>query len=126
MKVRFVKQLLLGCFFLGSLLSQAQDPYLQSGDKTAEEIAIILTGNYQAELGMTVSQGSKFRQKVEEFQIRRQEIDRLDIPAAEKMALMKELSRQETAEMANILTKPQLRAYKRLKRTMQPEQVTIN
>ncbi len=126
MKLQYLNFLLLGFLFLGPVDINAQDPYLQSENKTAEEIAIALTRDYQAELGMTVEQGSKFRQKVEEFQIRRQKIDKMDLPVPEKMVLMKKLSRQETAEIANILTNPQLRAYKRLKQSMQPEQVTIN
>ncbi|TDQ31359.1 hypothetical protein [Zeaxanthinibacter enoshimensis] len=126
MKLQYLNFLLLGFLFLAPVDINAQDPYLQTENKTAEEIAIALTRDYQAELGMTVEQGSKFRQKVEEFQIRRQKIDKMDLPMPEKMVLMKKLSRQETAEIANILTNPQLRAYKRLKRSMQPEQVTIN
>ncbi|NNF19962.1 MAG: hypothetical protein HKN61_09295 [Flavobacteriaceae bacterium] len=126
MKFHLAPYLLMISLFLTPLAVQAQDPYLQSEDQTAEEIAIALTSSYQAELGMTVEQGNKFRQKVEEFQIRRQEINQMDRPVRERMNLMKKLSRQENAEMANILTRPQLRAYKQLKKELQPEQVTVN
>ncbi|MDC6351477.1 hypothetical protein PP178_07915 [Zeaxanthinibacter sp. PT1] len=126
MKIQLAPYILLISLFLTQLSVQAQDPYLQSEDQTAEEIAVALTSSYQAELGMTVEQGNKFRQKVEEFQIRRQEIDQMDLPVRERMTLMKKLSQQENAEMANILTRPQLRAYKQLKKELQPEQVTVN
>ncbi len=115
-------------FTLGLLtisLGYAQDPYLQNSAGTQEEIAAELTRAYQDDLGMTVEQAAKFRIKAEEYLIRQAEIKERDFPAGAKLALLKELSRSETAEMRNILTLPQYRAYKRLKKDLQPVQVTI-
>lgn len=103
----------------------AQDPYLQESSTYTGDRAVELTKAYQDDLGMTIEQSVKFRSKIEEYLIRRNTIREKDLPVKQKLAMLKDLSRMETAEMRNILTLPQYRYYKRLKRKFQPVQVLI-
>lgn len=109
----------------GTISLHAQDPYLQKGNPDAEKRAEALTRLYQDDLGMTIEQGNQFMIKAEEYVIRRNEVRSRDLATKKKLALLKELSRMETAEMRTILTLPQYRAYKRLKKDLQPIQVTV-
>jgi hypothetical protein len=104
---------------------RAQDPYLQKDDELAEAQATTLMKMYQDDLGMTVDQALQFRAKATEFMIRHNEIQKERLPASEKLKLLRELSRQETAEMANILTQPQYRLYRKLKKSYQPIAVVV-
>lgn len=103
----------------------AQDPYLQEGEKELEKVATDLMRRYQQELGMTVEQAILFRDKVEEFEIRRDEVKTRNLPVKEALRLLGAISRQETAEMANILTRPQLRVYRKLKSSLQPVELVV-
>ena len=105
---------------------EAQDPYLQNEVRGADERANTLMRAYQAELGMTVEQALLFRNKAEEFVIRRQRLQQKDLPVEEKIRLLQQLSDQETAEMGNVLTRIQLRAYQKLKLTIQPVAVVVD
>jgi hypothetical protein len=60
-----------------------------------------------------------------EFIIRQKEIKALEITDHKKLQLLTKLSKQETAEMANVLTRPQLRYYRRLKKDYQPVLVLV-
>ncbi len=115
--------LLISCCCSGPV--QAQDPYLQHGNREAREQANRLMQYYQQELGMQVEQAFLFRNKAEEFIIRRQKLKALDMTVKEKLHMLRELSDQETAEMANILTRPQLRAYRKLKPGIQPVEIVV-
>lgn len=119
------KILLFILVFSTSSTMFGQDPYLQKDKNSAEKQANELTRAYQAELGMTVEQAVLFQKKAEEFVLRRNEIISRDFTTKEKLGLLKRLSKQETAEMANILTLPQVRQYKKLKKDIQPIQVVV-
>lgn len=110
---------------LGISVNHGQDPYMQKGNPSAEKVAEELTRVYQDDLGFTIEQGNQFMIKAEEYVIRRNKVREQDLPTKKKLALLRELSRMETAEMRNILTLPQYRAYKRLKKDLQPIQVTV-
>lgn len=103
----------------------AQDPFLQNEVRGSDERANALMQAYQAELGMTVEQALLFRNKAEEFVIRRQRLQQMDLPVEEKVGLLQQLSDQETAEMGNVLTRTQLRAYQKLKLRLQPVAVLV-
>ncbi len=103
----------------------SQDPYLQKDNELAEQQATALMKIYQDDLGMTVEQALLFKTKATEFMIRHNKIQQDDLPPAEKIGRLKMLSRQETAEMANILTRPQHRVYKKLKKRYQPIAVVV-
>lgn len=106
-----------------SQLVMAQDPYLQ-GDPSAavEKKANELVEAYQPELGMNASQAVLFEKKVIEFLMRAEKIKEMEIPSSEKPFLLIKLNEQETEEMGNILTVPQLRKYARIKDRIQPMQ----
>ncbi len=97
----------------------AQDPYLQKSDPEAKQKAIEITNQYIPELSMTGEQQLLFQQKVEEFLIKRKKIE-AEFNGREKLDMLYQLQQEETAEMNDILTQPQLRLYKELKPTIQP------
>lgn len=103
-----------------------QDTYFQEGNKEIELMAIALTEDYQPELVMTSDQTLLFEKKVGEFLIREKKIkSRQDLTIRQRMRLLARLSRQETAEMRNILTRPQFRRYKEVKKKIQPVVMSV-
>ncbi|MCG2419070.1 hypothetical protein K8089_08545 [Aequorivita sp. F47161] len=111
---------LLGILFLFMSFSAfSQDPFLQKSNPVAEKEAIQLTQKYVPELGLTGEQQSLFQQKVEEFLIRRYKIE-AELSGKEKLNLLYKLQQEETAEMNDILTRPQLEVYKKIKPKFQP------
>lgn len=117
--------LLLLLSFQISFLS-AQDTFFQDADPKIEEAAKTLTEKYTPELVLSSRQLLPFQSKVTEFLIRRAKIDQLrDLSVKQKIKLLKKLSKQENAEMQNILTRPQLRRYIKVKKRIQPIYVVV-
>ena len=118
---RRMKRFVLLLFMGFTQLALAQDPYLQ-GDpsKKIRQQAKDLVRAYQPELVMDATQALLFEKKVIEFLMREEKIRQLNIPETEKLHLLKLLREQETAEMIDILTRPQLRHYERIKPRIQP------
>ena len=99
----------------------AQDPYLQGEPSGAmEAFAKELLEKYQPELVMDSYQLVTFEKKLIEYLMRRKEIYLMNASKKQKRALLRKLNRYENAEMANILTRPQLRYYINIKRRLQP------
>lgn len=115
-KVLFLLMLSLG------VSAYAQDPFLQKSDPEAQEQAIQITDQYNKQLALTGEQTLLFQQKVEEFLIRRNEIEN-QVEGREKLDLLRKLQNEETAEMQDILTRPQLLVYKKIKSNIQPLEV---
>ena len=112
--------------FLGfNFIMTAQDPYLQKGDKRAEALAQMILEKYDKELSMGAEQRILFENKLIEFLIRENKIKNLDMSVRDKLKTLTRLSAQETAEMRNILTRPQWRYYKKLKKRYQPVVVEV-
>ncbi len=105
--------------FMGRI--SAQDPYLQ-GDPSpkVEAEAKELLQQYQPNLVMDSNQVLLFEKTLIEYLMRREKIYILDAPEKEKRYLLKKLDRYENGEMSNILTRPQLRYYFKIKRQLQP------
>lgn len=59
---------------------------------------------------MSVDQAFKFEQKMVEFIMRRKNIKAMDMAVDEKLQQMTNLSKQDTVEMFNMLTRSQLRS----------------
>lgn len=105
-----------------SLAAFAQDPYLQKPNPEATKEAITLTDRYNLELALTGEQKLLFQQKVAEFLIRRQKVEE-NLTGKEKLDFLFQLQEEETAEMADILTRPQLQVYKEVRPDIQPLEV---
>ncbi|NHF60006.1 hypothetical protein FK220_011680 [Flavobacteriaceae bacterium TP-CH-4] len=112
-------------FALITFFVNAQDPYLQQSNAEADALTRVISSKYQGALGMPADQVVRFNNKIEEFVLRRQKINALDMTTRDKLQLLQQLSHQETAEMANILTRPQLQRYRELKKEIQPVQVVV-
>ena len=120
-----MKYVLLMAFCLLTVSAFAQDPYLQESTVASQYISEEITKQYSGKLGMHANQTTRFRNKIEEFVLRKQKIESLAMPLRDKLDLLQQLSDQETAEMVNILTRPQLRKYRRLKKKIQPVQLVV-
>ena len=112
------KLIVLFAIFSTGLLF-AQDPMLQSDAKDLEPKAKAITASYNEELALTSKQYMLFEKKVEEFLIRREKIE-LRYNGKEKLDMLFALQQRETKEMNDILTRPQLQVYKKIKPTVQP------
>ena len=98
---------------------QAQDPFLQKNDRAIEQYAQKLTEIYNKQLALNGKQPLLFQKKAEEFLIREKKI-RANFKGKEMLDLIYKLRVTETGEMANILTRPQLNLYKKIKPQIQP------
>lgn len=120
-----MKYVLIMVFSLLTLSVFAQDPYLQESTVESQYISEEISKQYSGKLGMPMDQTTRFMNKIEEFVLRKQKIVTLDMRVHDKLDLLQQLYDQETAEMATILTRPQLRNYRRLKKKIQPVQLVV-
>jgi len=104
----------------------AQDTFFQEGNEISEAKAKELTETYQPDLVMDRQQTLLFEKKIEEFLIREMRIQRTDISLEDKLFLLNQLREQQTAELANILTRPQLRRYMKVNNRIQPVAVVVD
>lgn len=114
-----MKKLLLLLFVFTTLSAFSQDPFLQKSSPQAKEEAIKITNLYIPELALTGKQQLLFQQKVEEFLIRRYKIE-AEFEGKEKLDMLFQLQQEETNEMKDIITRPQLTVYKQVKPKIQP------
>jgi hypothetical protein len=113
-------------FTLSFVCLSAQDVFLQDESQSVEEKARALTENYQPELVMTGTQTRLFERKVGEFLIRGDEIKKMDISTRDKLHLLGQLSAQESAEIVNILSRPQVKRYMKIKSALQPIAMVVD
>lgn len=104
------------------LTGYSQDVYFQQSNPEAKKEAIEITNLYNDQLGLTGEQELLFQQKVEEFLIRRYKVEN-EFSGKEKLNILLGLQKEETAEMDDILTRPQLELYKTIKPNIQPLEV---
>jgi len=97
----------------------SQDPFLQKDSDNYEIRADALTETYNAELALTSKQELLFKKKIEEF-LPRYDAIRESHEGREKLNRILSLGEEESAEMRNILTKPQFELYVKLKERIQP------
>ncbi len=114
-----MKKLFLLLFVFTTLSAFSQDPFLQKSSPQAKEEAIKITNLYIPELALTGKQQLLFQQKVEEFLIRRYKIEAA-FEGKEKLNLLYQLQQEETDEMKDIITRPQMNVYKKVKPKIQP------
>lgn len=120
-------KLLLLFFFLLSVASlSAQDIFLQEESQSIEEKARVLTEAYQPELVMTGTQTRLFERKLAEFLIRAEKIKKMDLSTRDRLHLLRQLSVQESEEMVNILTRPQVKRYIKIKPGFQPIAMVVD
>jgi len=114
-----MKKLLLIVLLFTSISVFSQDPYIQASRPEIEEEAIKITNLYIPELALTGKQQLLFQQKIAEFLIRRNKIE-AEFEGKEKLDMLYKLQQEETHEMNNIITRPQLEVYKKVKPKIQP------
>ena len=86
-----------------------------------QEKARALTKSYQYELDMTIDQSEKFLAIVEKYLGQRSEVKmNTTYDVKELNKALRNISERETMEMATILSPEQHRAYKKLKKKLQP------
>ncbi|MGB7394312.1 MAG: hypothetical protein WA913_07965 [Pricia sp.] len=123
-----MKNIIVTLFFIlfAATGLSAQDIFLQDENQSVEEKSRVLTEAYQPELVMTGTQTRLFERKLGEFMLRAEEIKAMDASTEERLRLLGELSEQETEEMANILTRPQIKKYVKVKSELQPIAMVVD
>ena len=86
----------------------------------ADQQAQIILNEYQADLELTIEQVNDFHQKISEYIVKKSEIENKALAPEARKSALKQLSNQETTEMASILTADQIKKYKKLKPKIQP------
>ncbi|WP_299336546.1 hypothetical protein [uncultured Psychroserpens sp.] len=114
-----MKKLILLLISLITYNTYAQDSMLQSNNEQLEDKAVKITQTYSDQLSLTGKQFMLFQKTVEEFLIRREKIENA-YKGKEKLKLLYEMQEVETKEMNDILTRPQLDLYKKIKLEIQP------
>ena len=117
-----MKKFLILCVLMFGLTGYSQDVYFQQSNPEAKKEAIEITNLYNDQLGPTGEQELLFQQKVEEFLIRRYKVEN-EFSGKEKLNILLGLQKEETAEMDDILTRPQLELYKTIKPNIQPLEI---
>ncbi|MGB3605540.1 MAG: hypothetical protein WA775_12760 [Psychroserpens sp.] len=107
------------CISLITLAGFAQDPMLQQNNPKLDDQATKITQAYNDQLALTGKQFMLFQKKVEEYLIRREEIEK-KYTDKDKLDRLFKLQEVETREMNDILTRPQLNLYKEIKSKIQP------
>lgn len=85
-----------------------------------EKQAAKLVQAYQADVGMTVEQATAAYEKIAETIVKENDIRNSTATPEEKKKNLITLSKQETEYMSTILDANQLKAYKKMKKTLQP------
>ncbi len=101
-----------------SVLS-AQDVYTQNNTEIHDAEAERITKEYQKQLSFTGDQFVLFEKKIQEFLIKRSKIEER-YTGKDKLDMLYRMQARETVEMKNILTRPQLKVYRRVKNEIQP------
>ncbi|WGD34514.1 hypothetical protein [Olleya sp. YS] len=114
-----MKKILFILALLTTSLSFAQDTYTQKNTEVFDKEAQQITNAYNKQLALDANQFLLFEQKVEEFLITRQTIES-NFKGKEKLVRLFNMQQKETAEMGDILTRPQLELYKQIKSDIQP------
>ena len=111
--------LLLITILMAPIIVMAQDTFFQNSNENVRSEAIRITTEYNRELAFSGEQELLFRQKVEEFLIRKNEIEKA-FSGQKKIDLLSALQREETREMNDILTRVQMEFYRKVKPQIQP------
>lgn len=114
-----MKTLIYAFTFLMTFHLSAQDPMLQTDNESIEDRATKITDKYDEQIELDAKQTILFQKKVEQFLIREKKIKE-EYDGKEELNLIRKLRKAETLEMMNILSRPQLTLYKKLKPKIQP------
>ncbi len=85
-----------------------------------EKQAAKLVQAYQAEVGMTIEEATAVYEKIAETIVKENDIRNSTATPQEKKVNLTTLSKQETEYMSTILDANQMKAYKKMKKTLQP------
>ena len=98
---------------IGTHIGSAQDGVI---DQKADE----LVRAYQADLGLTIEQAAEFHKAIKHYLNKRMEINAMDASSDDKVSMLKDVDVMENNAMEGILDAKQLKAYKKLKKELQP------
>ena len=85
-----------------------------------EKQAAKLVQAYQADVGMTIEEATAVYEKIAETIVKENDIRNSTATPEEKKENLTTLSKQETEYMSTILDANQMKAYKKIKKTLQP------
>lgn len=114
-----MKNILIVLALMCSSMLSAQDVYTQENTEVHDAEAQKITKTYDTKLSLDANQFVLFEKKVEEFLIKRAKIEE-EYTGKDKLDMLFRMQARETIEMKNILTRPQWKLYKRIKKEVQP------
>ena len=85
-------------------------------DKKANE----LVRAYQSEVGLTIEQATEFHKAIKHYLMKRKEVKAMEATAQDKTSMLKDVSEMENKAMVAILDAKQMKAYKKMKKELQP------
>lgn len=115
-----MKQLLILLFCIGSIAGYSQNTIYQNSDPSAAKKAKDLAYKYDKQLGLTEKQLLDMETKIEEFLIKEMKIRSSKLSVENKIVALKQNWATESADMSDLLTRPQYDLYKKLKTDYQP------
>ncbi|AZQ44249.1 hypothetical protein [Nonlabens ponticola] len=116
-----MKKILMIIAFMGSLSLGAQEYIAPSADDDVSKMAKEMAFDFDKKLSLTEKQLLMVEKLNEEF-LQRQGLifDNEELTIAEKNYRMKEMYEEQSREMADILTRPQLARYRKIRGEIQP------
>lgn len=91
-----------------------------SAQDKLEQKANELVRAYQADLGLTIEQAMDFQKAIKSYLQKRKEVKAMDVSDADKRSMLQDVSDLENRAMESILDAKQMKAYKKLKKELQP------
>ncbi|MEY8848985.1 hypothetical protein AB9K26_09225 [Psychroserpens sp. XS_ASV72] len=99
-----------------------QYPPVKDASLAIEEKVNDLANQYDRQLAMTAKQKALFKLKLEDYLLRRIEIED-KYNGKNELTMLAKLQARETQAMNDVLTQPQMEVYKRIKPEIQPLKV---
>ena len=95
-------------------------PVVSAQEGVIDQKANELVRAYQADLGLTIEQAADFHKAIKHYLNKRMEINAMDASSDDKVSMLKDVNIMENKAMEGILDAKQLKAYKKLKKELQP------
>ncbi|RZT00059.1 hypothetical protein [Aquimarina brevivitae] len=107
-------------FLITSMTSFGQNTIYQDSDPKLAKEAKDLAYKYDKQLGLTEKQLLTMEKKIEEYLIKEKKIRNSNLSIENKILAIKQNWADESADMSDLLTRPQLQLYEQLKTEYQP------
>lgn len=115
-----MKQLILLFGLLLTVQVSTANITFQDGDGIIKAKAKELTQKYKVDLGLDAAQTAKFTTILENYLLKKAKTKKANISEGDKTVMIKQLSIQESEDIADLLSKSQYKKYVKAKLKLQP------